>query len=107
MRERGVADRLGLASARSGRFRSPRVRAALQHAKRVVVLEKCLAVGLAASSPMACAKSLSGIALKGYTVIAGLGGRAITRASLTQLFEDRPDATNSRHVTFLDLNAES
>ena len=33
-------------------------------------------------------QSLSGIALKGYTVIAGLGGRAITRESLRQLFED-------------------
>ena len=33
-------------------------------------------------------KALSGIQLNGYTVIAGLGGRAITRASLRQLFED-------------------
>jgi pyruvate ferredoxin oxidoreductase alpha subunit len=38
-----------------------------------------------------------------YTVIAGLGGRAITKASLLKLFrEARADALES--VTFLDLN---
>jgi pyruvate ferredoxin oxidoreductase alpha subunit len=73
------------------------LREALQEAKRVVVLEKCLAVGLGGIVSDGVRKSLSGIQLKGYTVIAGLGGRAITRASLRQLFEE---------VTFLDLNAD-
>jgi pyruvate ferredoxin oxidoreductase alpha subunit len=81
------------------------VRDALQHAKRVVVLEKCLAVGLGGIVSDAVSKALSGIVLKGYTVIAGLGGRAITRKSLRQLFED---ASNDEleQVTFLDLNAD-
>ena len=50
-------------------------------------------------------KSLSGIQLNGYTVICGLGGRAITRQSLRQLFEDAGN-DELEQVTFLDLNAE-
>jgi len=81
------------------------LRESLGHAKRVVVLEKCLAVGLGGIVSDGVRKSLSGIQLKGYTVIAGLGGRAITRASLTQLFEDA-EADELEQVTFLDLNAD-
>ena len=81
------------------------LREALQHAKRVVVLEKCLAVGLGDIVRISVRKSLSGIQLKGYTVIAGLGGRAITRASLRQLFTDA-GADELEQVTFLDLNAD-
>jgi len=81
------------------------LRDALAHAKRVVVLEKCLAVGLGGIVSDGVRKSLSGIELKGYTVIAGLGGRAITRKSLKQLFEDA-GADELEQVTFLDLNAD-
>ncbi len=81
------------------------LREALQGAKRVVVLEKCLAVGLGGIVSDGVRKSLSGIQLKGYTVIAGLGGRAITRVSLRQLFIDAM-ADELEQVTFLDLNAE-
>jgi len=81
------------------------LREALQGAKRVVVLEKCLAVGLGGIVSDGVRKSLSGIALNGYTVIAGLGGRAITRASLRALFEDA-ERDELDQVTFLDLNAD-
>jgi pyruvate ferredoxin oxidoreductase alpha subunit len=81
------------------------VRDALQHAKRVVVLEKCLAVGLGGIVSDGVRKALSGIVLNGYTVIAGLGGRAITRSSLTRLFEDA-ERDELEQVTFLDLNAD-
>jgi pyruvate ferredoxin oxidoreductase alpha subunit len=81
------------------------VREALQNAKRVVVLEKCLAVGLGGIVSDGVRKSLSGIVLNGYTVIAGLGGRAITRSSLTRLFEDA-ERDELEQVTFLDLNAD-
>ncbi len=81
------------------------LREALEGAKRVVVLEKCLAVGLGGIVSDGVRKSLQGIHLKGYTVIAGLGGRAITRASLRQLFEDAA-ADELEQVTFLDLNAD-
>ena len=72
---------------------------------RVVVLEKCLAVGLGGIVSDGVRKSLSGIVLNGYTVIAGLGGRAITRGSLKRLFEDA-QRDELEQVTFLDLNAD-
>ena len=81
------------------------LREALRHARRVVVIEKCLAVGLGGIVSDGVRKSLSGIHLHGYTVIAGLGGRAITRASLTRLFE-RAERDELEAVTFLDLNKE-
>ena len=40
-----------------------------------------------------------------YTVIAGLGGRPITAASLCRLFEDAV-AERLEPMTFLDLNRE-
>ncbi|HEV2977865.1 MAG TPA: pyruvate ferredoxin oxidoreductase [Casimicrobiaceae bacterium] len=80
-------------------------REALKHARRVVVLEKCLAVGLGGIVSDGVRKSLSGIVLNGYTVIAGLGGRAITRGSLMRLFEDA-ERDELEQVTFLDLNAD-
>src|SRR6266480_1361596 len=81
------------------------LREALKGSKRVVVLEKCLAVGLGGIVSDGVRKSLSGIVLNGYTVIAGLGGRAITRGSLTRLFEDA-ERDELDQVTFLDLNAD-
>jgi pyruvate ferredoxin oxidoreductase alpha subunit len=81
------------------------LREKLKNAKRVVVLEKCLAVGLGGIVSDGVRKSLSGIVLNGYTVIAGLGGRAITRESLRRLFEDA-ERDELDQVTFLDLNAD-
>ena len=81
------------------------LRDALQGAKRIVILERSLAVGLGGILSDGVSKSVSGIAIKIYTVIAGLGGRGITRASLWQLFADAAQ-DELEHVTFLDLNAE-
>ena len=79
------------------------VRAALEHATRVVVLEKSLAVGLGGVVSDGVRKALSGIVLHGYTVIAGLGGRAITQKSLRALFE-RAERDELAQLEFLDLN---
>jgi pyruvate ferredoxin oxidoreductase alpha subunit len=79
------------------------VRSALEHAKRVVVLEKSLAVGLGGMVSDGVRKALSGIVLSGHTVIAGLGGRAVTRASLRTLFE-RAERGELLRLEFLDLN---
>jgi len=104
MRDAGT--RIGAVSIGSFRpFPLAALRDALQHAARVVVLEKCLAVGLGGIVSDGVRRALSGIQLKGYTVIAGLGGRAITRASLLQLFTDANE-DELEAVTFLDLNAE-
>ena len=78
-------------------------RKALEEARRVVVLEKSLAVGLGGMLATDVQMALEGRARRLYTVIAGLGGRAITKASLLDLFRQaQRDALES--VTFLDLN---
>jgi pyruvate ferredoxin oxidoreductase alpha subunit len=92
---------LGIKSFRP--FPLAQVRAALQHASRVVVLEKSLAVGIGGILSTDVRMALSGIQLRGYTVVAGLGGRAITRKSLHKLFrEAEQDAL--KPLTFLDLD---
>jgi pyruvate ferredoxin oxidoreductase alpha subunit len=102
MRERGASvGSLSICSFRP--FPLDAIRAALQHARRVVVLEKCLAVGIGGIVADGVRKSLSEIALKSYTVIAGLGGRAITKTSLIGLFE-RAARDELEPLSFLDLN---
>jgi pyruvate ferredoxin oxidoreductase alpha subunit len=92
---------LGITSFRP--FPLAQVRAALQNARRVVVLEKSLAVGIGGILSTDVRMALSGIQLHGYTVVAGLGGRAITRKSLHKLFrEAEQDAL--KPLTFLDLD---
>jgi pyruvate ferredoxin oxidoreductase alpha subunit len=92
---------LGITSFRP--FPLEAVRAALGNAKRVVVIERALAVGIGGIVSANVRMALSGIQLHGYTVIAGLGGRPITKASLRSLFADAiADALDP--LTFLDLN---
>jgi pyruvate ferredoxin oxidoreductase alpha subunit len=79
------------------------VRAALQGAKRVVVLEKSFSVGLGGVVSTDVRLALSGLTLRGYTVIAGLGGRAITRASLARTLVEAV-ADKLPPLTFLDLD---
>lgn len=92
---------LGITSYRP--FPLAQVRAALQNAKRVVVLEKSLAVGIGGILSTDVRMALSGIQLHGYTVVAGLGGRAITRKSLHKLFRDAEQDV-LQPLTFLDLD---
>ncbi len=101
---RAGGHRIGVVSICSFRpFPLAEVRAALAWAKRVVVLEKCLAVGIGGIVSDGVRKALSGIQLNGYTVIAGLGGRAITKQSLLNLF-GRASRDELEQLNFLDLN---
>jgi pyruvate ferredoxin oxidoreductase alpha subunit len=101
---RAGGHRIGVVSICSFRpFPLKEMRAALGSAKRVVVLEKCMAVGIGGIVSDGVRKSLSGIQLKGYTVIAGLGGRAITRQSLLALF-GRALRDELDELNFLDLD---
>ena len=87
LRDQGV--KIGAVGIKSFRpFPLDEVRAALGHAQRVVVLEKALAVGIGGIVSANVRMALSGIQLHGYTVIAGLGGRSITKASLRGLLAD-------------------
>jgi len=102
LRAQGVAiGVVGIASFRP--FPLDAVRAALGHARRVVVLEKALAVGVGGIVSANIRMALAGIRLHGYTVIAGLGGRPITKASLRGLFADAI-ADRLEPLTFLDMD---
>ncbi len=104
MREEGHS--IGCLSICSFRpFPLKETRAVLEKARRVVVIEKSLSVGLGGPLSDGVRKSLSGIALKGHTVIAGLGGRAITRKSLRILF-GRAERDELDLLNFLDLDEE-
>lgn len=79
------------------------LREALQGAKRVVVIEKSLAVGIGGIVSTNVRMALAETEIPSYTVIAGLGGRAITRPSLRDLFR-KGHAGALGPTTFLDLN---
>lgn len=101
---RAGGHRIGAVSICSFRpFPLAQVRAVLERSSRVVVLEKCLAVGIGGIVSDGVRKALSGIKLKGYTVVAGLGGRAITKKSLHALFE-KARRDELEELNFLDLN---
>ncbi len=104
LREQGVA--IGAVSLKSFRpFPLEQVREALGHTQRVVVLEKALAVGVGGIVSANVRMALAGIQLHGYTVIAGLGGRPITKASLLALFADAV-ADRLQPLSFLDMDWE-
>lgn len=75
---------------------------ALQNARRVVVIEKSLAVGIGGIVSTDVRMALAGLDTPVYTVVAGLGGRAITRASLREVF-DQASKNALQRLTFLDL----
>ncbi|TWD84584.1 pyruvate ferredoxin oxidoreductase alpha subunit [Kribbella amoyensis] len=81
------------------------VREALGRARRVVVLERALAVGIGGIVSANVRMALAGVQAHGYTVIAGLGGRAITKDSLRRLCADAI-ADRLEPLTFLDLNQD-
>ncbi len=103
-RARGVkVGALGIGSFRP--FPLDAVRKVLADAQRVVVLEKALSVGIGGPLSANIRMALSGVHLHGYTVIAGLGGRPITRASLHEMLA-KAYTDSLEALTFLDLNQE-
>ena len=95
---------LGIISYRP--FPAEAIRNAMQHAKRWVVIEKSLAIGLGGVVSTDIRMALgAGSHQRGTTAIAGLGGRAITKASLLQLFDLVVD-DRAEPLHFLDLNQQ-
>jgi pyruvate ferredoxin oxidoreductase alpha subunit len=92
---------LGITSFRP--FPLVEVAKALKNCKRFVVLEKSLAVGIGGIVATNVRMAVTGMGLKGYTVVAGLGGRAITMKSLAGLFE-KAGRDELELLTFLDLD---
>lgn len=102
LREEGV--RIGVVGLTSYRpFPLEEVREALGHAERVLVLEKALAVGIGGIVSQDVRNALPGSSTHVHTAIAGLGGRAITKASLHRLFTAAA-ADELGLLSFLDLD---
>ena len=79
---------IGALSIRSFRpFPRAALREALQHAKRVIVVEKSLAVGMGGIVGENVRMALNDLPVTVGSVIAGLGGRPITRSNLRRMFE--------------------
>jgi pyruvate ferredoxin oxidoreductase alpha subunit len=71
----------------------------------VVVVEKAFAVGAGGIVGQNTRLSLADLPIDVYNVVAGLGGRAITRPSLRRLFDDVRDARiDPYRLHFLDLD---
>jgi len=81
------------------------VRDALAGADRVVVVERAFAVGIGGIVGQNVRLALSGLPPVVYDVVAGLGGRAITRRSLRGLIEDVGEGSiEPNRLHFLDLD---
>jgi pyruvate ferredoxin oxidoreductase alpha subunit len=101
---RAMGERVGVVGITSFRpFPHDAVRSALSGARRVVVVEKAFSVGFGGVLSTDIAMATHDDDLTIHTVVAGLGGRAITQHSLEGMLVD---AANSRleRLTFLDLD---
>jgi pyruvate ferredoxin oxidoreductase alpha subunit len=104
MREKG--QKIGAVTIRSFRpFPLDEIHEVLKNTRRVVVFEKCLAVGLGGIVASNVRMAHRGLITPVYTVIGGLGGRPITRASLRELFE-KAMTDDLEETTFLDLKQD-
>ena len=103
---RASGERVGVVGITSFRpFPHDAVRDALSGARRVVVVEKAFSVGFGGVLSTDVAMATHDVDLSLHTVVAGLGGRAITQRSLEGILVD---VTNERldRLTFLDLDHE-
>ncbi len=75
---------------------------ALKDAKKVIVLEKCFAVGIGGIVATNVRMALASTGQEVLTVVAGLGGRAITMSSLHAMLQEAV-AGRLGKLTFMDL----
>jgi pyruvate ferredoxin oxidoreductase alpha subunit len=106
LRDRGV--RIGALGIKCFRpYPLDEVRAALEGADRIVVIEKAFAVGAGGIVGQNVRLALSGMPARVHDVVAGLGGRPITKESLHRLFEDVfAERLEPGRLHFLDLDAD-
>jgi pyruvate ferredoxin oxidoreductase alpha subunit len=101
---RATGEKIGVLGIQSFRpFPLDAVRNALQNSKRVVVLEKSFSVGMGGVVATDVRMALHGLHMHSYCVVAGLGGRSITKASLVRTFNEAIAGTLPL-LTFLDLD---
>ncbi|HEY7206784.1 MAG TPA: transketolase C-terminal domain-containing protein [Gaiellaceae bacterium] len=106
LREQGV--KIGAVGVKCYRpYPLEEIRAALAQARRVVVIEKAFAVGIGGIVGQNIRLALSGLQTSVYDVVAGLGGRPITKRSLHGLLADvLVGRLEPGRLTFLDLDWE-
>ena len=83
------------------RLRAPLLSSCVQVPSQEAFDEFSVGLGGVVSTDVRLA--LSGLGLQGYTVVAGLGGRAITKASLARMLREAV-ADQLQPLTFLDLD---
>ena len=105
LNEQGAS--IGLVSLRALRpFPMEELGEMLGNAKRIVVFEKALAVGIGGVLSLHVRYVLGSFSKLLYSVIGGLGGRAITRPSLRQMLEQAvADQLEPTHFLDLDIDA--
>lgn len=81
------------------------VREALGQARRVIVVERAFAPGAGGIVSADVRTALAGLPVEVITVVAGLGGRAVSKASLHQMVADAK-AGRLDELTFLDLRRD-
>ena len=102
MRKQGIKiGVLGITSYRP--FPIHAIREATANAKRIVVIEKCFAVGIGGIVSRDVRSAVRNRPQPVLTVVAGLGGRPITKASLNKLLLEAI-ADQLELLTFLDLD---
>ena len=106
LRDRGVS--IGVLGIKCFRpYPLDEVRAALRSARRVVVVEKAFAVGAGGIVGQNVRLALSGLESSVFDVVAGLGGRPVTKRSLHALFADvLADRIEPGRLHFLDLKRD-
>lgn len=82
------------------------VRRALSGVRTVVVLERMVSAGCGGALCLDVMKALRGLPVEQRSVIAGLGGRAVTRTSLRAVFEKAAAGELPDDTVFLDLDEE-
>jgi pyruvate ferredoxin oxidoreductase alpha subunit len=81
------------------------IREALSDADRVIVVERAFAVGVGGIVGQNVRLALAGVPPVVYDVVAGLGGRAVTRRSLLALIEEVQEGwIEPNRLHFLDLD---
>ncbi|MEJ6019247.1 hypothetical protein [Corynebacterium sp. H113] len=103
---RAAGEKIGVLSLVSFRpFPTDAVRAALSNCTRFIVLEKAFSVGIGGIVSSHCRAAMRGKTFICHELIAGLGGRDITKASLNA-YLDRAVVDDVEDTTFLDLDTE-
>lgn len=103
---REAGERIGVLSLVSFRpFPTAAVREALSRCTRFIVLEKAFSVGIGGIVSSHCRAAMRGRRFICHELIAGLGGRDITRASL-HAYLDKAVVDKVEDTTFLDLDRE-